>query len=266
MLPPIPQPLQYHQFADQSACFGVAHCFDTTTNALFVLAGLAGLRFLSSEAGRRAFTDLREATPYHLLFMAAILVGLGSGYYHLAPDNSRLVWDRAAISLALKSWLAAIICERVSLVGGLRFLLPLLIGCAIILGMTIWGALQDERVAAERGHEVSAVFDVDEGRSTDLAVDLVCAEAEQGIADALGHSRDGKLALHHVKIDPKDGTAKPENVEGAATLTTEAVVGGCPIRVPLLDIHTIGAGGGSIARAFPTAENRLAEVIGSRCR
>jgi N-methylhydantoinase A len=30
-------------------------------------------------------------------------------------------------------------------------------------------------------------------------------------------------------------------------LTTESVVGGCPISVPVLDIHTIGAGGGSIA-------------------
>jgi N-methylhydantoinase A len=30
-------------------------------------------------------------------------------------------------------------------------------------------------------------------------------------------------------------------------LTTESVVGGCPISVPVLDIHTIGAGGGSLA-------------------
>lgn len=37
-------------------------------------------------------------------------------------------------------------------------------------------------------------------------------------------------------------------IDGAPQITTEAVVGGYPIRVPLLDIHTIGAGGGSIAR------------------
>lgn len=36
-------------------------------------------------------------------------------------------------------------------------------------------------------------------------------------------------------------------VEGQPALTNEAVVGGCPIAIPLLDIHTIGAGGGSIA-------------------
>jgi len=34
----------------------------------------------------------------------------------------------------------------------------------------------------------------------------------------------------------------------APQVTSEAVIGGCPIRVPVLDIHTIGAGGGSIGR------------------
>jgi N-methylhydantoinase A len=36
-------------------------------------------------------------------------------------------------------------------------------------------------------------------------------------------------------------------VDGQPTLSTDAVVGGCSIHLPLLDIHTIGAGGGSIA-------------------
>lgn len=36
--------------------------------------------------------------------------------------------------------------------------------------------------------------------------------------------------------------------EGAPTLTIEGSVDGFPVRVPLLDIHTVGAGGGSIAR------------------
>lgn len=37
-------------------------------------------------------------------------------------------------------------------------------------------------------------------------------------------------------------------IDGKAQITTEAVVSGCPIHIPMLDIHTIGAGGGSIAR------------------
>jgi len=37
-------------------------------------------------------------------------------------------------------------------------------------------------------------------------------------------------------------------VDGEPRHTTEPVIGGLPIRVPMLDIHTVGAGGGSIAR------------------
>jgi N-methylhydantoinase A len=37
-------------------------------------------------------------------------------------------------------------------------------------------------------------------------------------------------------------------IDGAPRETTEALVDGLPIRVPMLDIHTVGAGGGSIAR------------------
>jgi N-methylhydantoinase A len=36
--------------------------------------------------------------------------------------------------------------------------------------------------------------------------------------------------------------------QGVPVLTTEADVGGVPVRIPTLDIHTVGAGGGSIAR------------------
>ena len=38
---------------------------------------------------------------------------------------------------------------------------------------------------------------------------------------------------------------------GGPTWTNEAEVGGIPIRMPMLDIHTVGAGGGSVARRDP---------------
>lgn len=121
-LPRIPQPLYYHDFADQRGCLGLPNCLDTASNALFVLVGLIGLRYLYSVPGRAAFIEAREAKPYILFFFAVILVGLGSGFYHLAPDNASLAWDRAAVVLALMFWFAAILCERVSLTGGLRLL------------------------------------------------------------------------------------------------------------------------------------------------
>lgn len=123
LLPSIPQPPAYHDFADRSTCFGLPHCCDTASNALFVLAGLAGLFFLHGTAGRHAFIDRRERLPYTLFFFATLLVGLASGYYHLAPGNERLVWDRLAISLAFMSWFSALLCERISLTAGRHLLL-----------------------------------------------------------------------------------------------------------------------------------------------
>lgn len=123
-LPPIPQPPGYHDFADRSSCFGIPHCADTTSNLLFIVAGVAGLVFL--HGARHLFLDRREAPPYRLFFAAVVLVGLASGYYHLAPSNERLAWDRAAIALAFMAWFGAVLGERVQSHGARR-LLPLLV-------------------------------------------------------------------------------------------------------------------------------------------
>ena len=37
-------------------------------------------------------------------------------------------------------------------------------------------------------------------------------------------------------------------VDGDPKPTNEAEIAGLPVRVPMLDIHTVGAGGGSLAR------------------
>lgn len=51
--PPVAQPPAYHDFTDQRTCGLLPNCLDTASNALFVLAGLIGLRFLSGAATRR---------------------------------------------------------------------------------------------------------------------------------------------------------------------------------------------------------------------
>jgi hypothetical protein len=135
MLPPIAQPLRYHDFADQRACWGLPNCLDTASNALFVLAGAIGLRLLYRTQGEGGFRDRREAWPYWLFFSGAVLIGLGSGYYHLDPGNDRLLWDRLAMMLTFMAWIAAIVSERVGPRAGLR-LLPLFIAAG--LGSAAW--------------------------------------------------------------------------------------------------------------------------------
>ena len=46
-------------------------------------------------------------------------------------------------------------------------------------------------------------------------------------------------------------------VDGALRTTTEATVGGYPLRIPILDIHTVGSGGGSLAAVDPGGALRV---------
>lgn len=141
-LPPVAQPLQYHDFADQRACFILPNCLDTVSNGLFVLAGVLGLLFLRGGTARRAFINRHEAGFYKLFFWAVALLGFASGYYHLAPGNGGLAWDRAAIALAFMAWFAAILGERISLATAI-IMLPLLLVAALgSVGWWYWSETQ----------------------------------------------------------------------------------------------------------------------------
>lgn len=118
VLPPIPQPGRYHDFADQRAFLGIPHFFNVASNAAFLLAGAAGL--LGLWRGGTAFVHLHERWPYAVFFLGIVLVGLGSAWYHLVPGNDRLFWDRLPMSLAFMALLSAVLVERLGVRAGLR--------------------------------------------------------------------------------------------------------------------------------------------------
>jgi hypothetical protein len=132
-LPPIPQPLSYHNFADHRAWLGIPNFGDVASNLPFAIVGLWGLLVLSTP-GAVKFSDRRERWLYLVMFASLILTAIGSGYYHLAPDNAHLVWDRIPIMIVFMALLAAVIAERVSVNIGLS-LFPVLeiLGIASVL-------------------------------------------------------------------------------------------------------------------------------------
>lgn len=102
---PIPQAPNYHAFADTRAMWGIPNAGDVLSNIGFALAGLWGLAVVSRGEHRER---LMRQLPSLWVFAAAVfLTAFGSGYYHLAPGNERLVWDRLPISLACAGVLAA---------------------------------------------------------------------------------------------------------------------------------------------------------------
>lgn len=117
--PRLPQADAYHQFADARTWLGIPRAANVLSNGPFLLVGLWGL----SACVRREFAQRLE---YAIFFAGTALVCLGSAYYHLAPDNERLVWDRLPMTLAFMSLLAAVLGERVDGAWGRRLLAPLL--------------------------------------------------------------------------------------------------------------------------------------------
>lgn len=125
LLPAMPQPLAYHDFADHRTMAGIANFLDVASNAAFVLAGFAGLAIVLRR--RTVFEESRERWPYAVFFAGVALTGLGSAYYHLAPDNERLFWDRLPMTVAFVSLIAAQVGDRFGARSGLRLLLPMLV-------------------------------------------------------------------------------------------------------------------------------------------
>ena len=104
---PIHQPDGYHDFADQSLVWGVPHFCDVTSNLGFALAAFWGWLRMAPAADH---DDLRHGWAGYRLFLGGLfLTALGSTWYHLAPDNARLVWDRLPIALACAGLLAGVL-------------------------------------------------------------------------------------------------------------------------------------------------------------
>jgi hypothetical protein len=143
LLPPIPQPLAYHNFADHRGWIGIPNFGDVVSNLPFAIVGLWGLVVLFTPHAIK-FSDARERWLYAAVFAGLILTAFGSGYYHLAPDNARLVWDRIPIMITFMALLAAVLAERVSVSAGL-WLFPIL-QAAGVGSVLLW------RASELRGH------------------------------------------------------------------------------------------------------------------
>jgi hypothetical protein len=129
LLPAMPQPAEYHNFADRRTGLGIENFLDVVSNVAFLLAGLAGLLVVLRP--RTRFASDAERWPYAIFFAGVLLTAVGSAYYHLAPDNERLFWDGLPITIGLMALIAAQIVDRINARAGLVLLAPmLLVGAA----------------------------------------------------------------------------------------------------------------------------------------
>lgn len=96
-LSPITQPQDYHQFAEQRHLLAVPHFGDVLSNLAFVVAGVALLLLSRKSYATELYPG--QTVLFKGLAFSSITLGLGSGYYHWAPEDYTLAWDRAAMVL-----------------------------------------------------------------------------------------------------------------------------------------------------------------------
>src|SRR5262245_20859037 len=113
-----------------------------------MLAGVVALAWFWRERswllGTR-FLSRTELALYASFFAAAVLVGIGSGYYHWRPTNATLFWDRCSMTLAGAALAGAFLAERVDTRAGVIVAIAL----ALVLPATLVYWRMSEAAGAE---------------------------------------------------------------------------------------------------------------------
>lgn len=130
---PLPQDPSYHLLADTRTCLGVIpRAGDVLTSLAILAAGLFGL------AQRNRMTVApEERAAVNVLIAAVILTAFGSAYYHWAPANPTLVWDRLPLAIVLMSVFALVMADRVHPLFARHGIWPLTALAAV--SVIVWG-------------------------------------------------------------------------------------------------------------------------------
>jgi hypothetical protein len=139
LLPSFAQPQSYHDFADQRTLWGIPHAANVVSNLGFVAVGSWGLVALVRRSMNFSGPGARKA--WLAMFVGVALTGFGSAYYHLAPSDPTLVWDRLPMALGFAGLVAGTLVDRAPRLGG-----PVLIALAAtaigsVVGWAVGGDL-----------------------------------------------------------------------------------------------------------------------------
>lgn len=135
---PIEQNEDYHNFSDALTIGGIPNFWNVISNFPFLMVGLFGIFRLKKMD--------RANLQFLTFFIGICLVAIGSGYYHLNPNNSTLVWDRLPMTIVFTALMSIVISEFIDFKKGKMLLIPfLIIG---IISVIYWVKLDDLRLYA----------------------------------------------------------------------------------------------------------------------
>lgn len=98
----MPQDPCYHFFADTRTWLGIPNTLNVVSNVGFLIVFAAWLL-----APRARVAEI-------VFFAGIFLTSIGSSYYHLAPNNRTLPWDRLGMAIAFMALLAILVERRIT--------------------------------------------------------------------------------------------------------------------------------------------------------
>ena len=137
LVAPIPQRQAFHAFCDARRFAGIPNFLNVVSNLPFLAVGVAGWRWMRL---RPDALDRELRVPYALFFAGLVATAFGSAWYHWAPDDAGLFWDRLPIAVAFMALFTAVLAERITEKAS-ALLVPLVLLGA---GSVVWWRLSDD--------------------------------------------------------------------------------------------------------------------------
>ncbi|KAF6140061.1 hypothetical protein GIB67_001802 [Kingdonia uniflora] len=130
--PKIPHSPKHHVFADMRNFLGVPNTLNVISNFPFLIVGILGL-VICLQGGLFAISFHGEVWGWAFFYIGLTAAAFGSAYYHLKPDDNRIMWDRLPMMVAYASILSVFIVERVGQKFGVLCLFLLLSFALVII-------------------------------------------------------------------------------------------------------------------------------------
>lgn len=140
LTPKVSHSPNHHLFADMRNFLGVPNTMNVLTCFPFLLIGVPSLVICLS--GTCFGISLKgEMWSWGLFYAGISLAAFGSAYYHLNPDDDRIIWDKIPVMIATVALISSLVIERVDEKTGVTCLISLI--ALIFVSVACESQLQD---------------------------------------------------------------------------------------------------------------------------
>uniref|UniRef100_A0A5B7BG68 Uncharacterized protein n=1 Tax=Davidia involucrata TaxID=16924 RepID=A0A5B7BG68_DAVIN len=135
--PKISHSPRYHIFVDMRNFLGIPSTLNVITNFPFLIVGVLGF-VLCLQGNFFVISSRGEIWGWAIFYAGIAAMAFGSAYYHLKPDDSRVIWDTLPMMIAYSAVFSSLIVERVGARIGLTCLFAFLLLAIISTACESW--------------------------------------------------------------------------------------------------------------------------------